>query len=293
VELGDRTLIFDAGTGIIGLGRDLLMRSRQTDKPVEALLFISHFHHDHIQGFPFFSPAFLPSSRLFIFGPQTFDRDPEQVLAHNMVPPYFPVSLKEMSASRDIHGMTEYQVVCWTESGHAPQVVASSAMDSTRTDVVRIRVLRSYAHPGGVLVYRVEWRDLVVVYATDTEGYANTDRRLVDFARGADLLIHDAQYTEEHYLGLIPGMRSTQGWGHSTANMAIDVARAANVGRLALFHFDPSYPDQTIAQIEAGARQLFPGTFAAREGMEVILSAGASEVLNDRKVQAPLQVAVR
>ena len=236
IRAGRQILLLDAGTGLIACGRSLM-----SEQPVEATLLFSHMHHDHTQGFPFFAPAFMPTTRLHIFGPHTFERSLDQVLAQNMIPPVFPVTLQDMSASKSIRSVGEGDCLALPGRGQTPQVLAAS--DPCPPDAVRVRMLRSYAHPGGVLIYRIEWGGVAVVYATDTEGYANTDRRLAAFAQGADLLIHDAQYTDEHYLGAGPGQRSTQGWGHSTVTMACDVARSSGARRLALFHFDPTYDD--------------------------------------------------
>ncbi|MFM8319320.1 MAG: MBL fold metallo-hydrolase [Chloroflexota bacterium] len=279
VRAGRQVLILDAGTGIIALGRSLLQRSAAAGQPVAATLLFSHMHHDHTQGFPFFAPAFVPTTRLHIFGPHTFERDLSQVLAQNMVPPVFPITLYDMSASKEIHAISESSCLALSTQGGPPQqypagVHLPPAADSDR---LLVRALRSYAHPGGTLIYRIDWRGQSLVYATDTEGYSSTDRRLADFARGAGLLIHDAQYTQEHYLGQGGGRRATQGWGHSTAEMACEVALAAGVERLALFHHDPTYPDDEIERIEAAAAGRFPGAFAAREGQEISLPAALSE----------------
>jgi phosphoribosyl 1,2-cyclic phosphodiesterase len=272
VNIAGQTIILDAGTGLIPLGRDLLRRQGGVRQSLNLVLLLSHLHHDHTQGLPFFVPAFLYSTRLHIFGPQTIVHSLDQVLSQNMLPPVFPISLQDMASHKTISSLKEGQLIRLSGGGNPPQVLSPEDVQPEELrQSVCIRVLKSSAHPGGVLVYRIEWRDYAIVYATDTEGYASTDRRLADFARGADLLIHDAQYTEEHYLGLAPGTRSTQGWGHSTFGMACDVARTAAVRSLALFHFDPSYSDQTVDQIEAGARQLFPAVLAAREGLELTL----------------------
>ena len=178
----------------------------------------------------------------------------------------------------DVRGIPEWTVGRWPQKG---------ALDFNRAEfdyielpydpqldiegAITIRVMRSPAHPGGVHIYRIEGRDWSLVYATDTEGYANVDRRLADFARNADLLIHDAQYTEDHYLGKSPGSQATQGWGHSTAAMACEVARIADAKYLALFHYDPGYSDQDIDRIVMRARQQFPDVFAPHEGLEISL----------------------
>lgn len=269
VNVAGRTIILDAGTGIIPLGRDLIRRAQR--RPLNLTLVFSHMHHDHTQGFPFFAPAFAPSTRLHIFGPQTFQRDLEQVLSANMIPPVFPITLDDMGAAKHIQGVSENQVILIDKDGQA-KVVTALSLEAQSEDDVKIRMLKSAAHPGGVMVYRIEYRDLSLVYATDTEGYVQADQRLVAFARGADMLIHDAQYLEEHYLGL-NGFRSTQGWGHSTAAMACEVAKQAGVNKLALFHHDPAYSDETIINMETSAQMLFPDTVAACEGMQISLTA--------------------
>lgn len=168
-----------------------------------------------------------------------------------------------MSAALHIHSLSERDTLFVGENGpHLNQPIA---------EALRIRILRSFAHPGGVYIYRLDWRGQSLVYATDTEGYVGGDRRLAAFAHNANLLIHDAQYTEAHYRGQ-NGLPSTQGYGHSTAKMACKLARAANVRALALFHHDPGYNDQTVAALEQRARSLFPTAFAAREGLEMRLS---------------------
>ena len=124
-------------------------------------------------------------------------------------------------------------------------------------------------------MYRINWRGRSIVYATDTEGYAGVDRRLVQFAREADLLIHDAQYLEEHYRGQLVGFPSTQGYGHSTAGMACEVAASAQVGQLVLFHHDPSYTDRVIYKLETEARKKFAKVLASYEGLEIVIQPEA------------------
>ncbi len=264
IRAGERTLIFDAGTGIIPLGRDLARRPRPANHPLEAALFFSHLHHDHTQGFPFFAPAFLPQARLHIFGPGTTPEMLERVLENNQSPQTFPVSLRDMAAWKQIRSVREAEVIVWDETG----VHLAEAGKGLSDEAVVVHIHRSHAHPGGVYAYRIIWRGKSVVYATDTEGYVGADRRLVRFARGADLLIHDAQYSEEHYRGGLAGFPSTQGYGHSTVTMACEVAAAAEVERLALFHHDPAYDDAMLLKLESQAQELFAPSLAAYEGLE-------------------------
>ena len=264
VRAGERTIILDAGTGIIPLGRELA----RTKRAGELLLLFSHLHHDHTQGFPFFVPAYMPSARLHIYGPDGTHESLKNVLERNQSSETFPVGLRDMASSKDIQAVRESQIVVWDAEGVR---VAESGVPVGEEAVV-IRIHKSYAHPGGVYVYRITWRGKSVVYATDTEGYVGTDRKLVQFARDADVLIHDAQYLEEHYRGQLAGFPSTQGYGHSTVTMACEVAAAAEVGQLVLFHHDPSYDDAMIAGMERTAKSLFEDTVAAYEGLEIDLA---------------------
>ncbi len=279
VEAGGHTIILDAGTGIIPLGRHLMRRSRELAKPVEAVLLLSHLHHDHTQGFPFFSPAFVPSARLHIFGPDFLNSSPKVTLDTVMNPPYFPLRLAELNAWLSFATLRDPDLLAIGESvgGVALGSVGDPALQND-PDLVRVRVLRSYAHPNGVLHYRIDWRGQSVVYATDTEGYVNGDQRLAKFAQGADLLIHDAQYTDEHYLGLAPGLPTTQGYGHSTVSIAVQAARAAGAHRLALFHLAPEYDDDQLDSIAGQVEQVFPGAFIAREGLQIDLLDPPGEV---------------
>lgn len=274
IRAGEHTIIIDAGTGIIPLGRELSRRASQEKKAVSAILLFSHLHHDHTQGFPFFSPAYNPASRLHLFGPGASEKALEDLLEHNQQPPAFPVTLRDMNAAKEFCSLTEPDVIVVDEAG-----VRLTRGGTLSPESVVIRLMKSYAHPGGVYIYRIEWRGQSVVYASDTEGYVGGDRRLVNFARNADLLIHDAQYAEAHYRGQMSGLPSTQGYGHSTPQMACEMALAAGVKRLALFHHDPNYDDATLRELEAQARALFPDTFSAREGFETALPAEQPPVL--------------
>jgi phosphoribosyl 1,2-cyclic phosphodiesterase len=271
VEANGHTIILDAGTGIVRLGNDLLRRAKEKSEPVRATLLFSHMHHDHTQGFPFFTPAYLGSSVLNIFGPRVFERDLEETLAHSMLPPSFPVALQEMNSLKFLRNMTETDVII-LGTGEDAVTVHNFYHEQVEDnpEFVRIKALRSYAHPEGVLIYRIEWRNKSVIYATDTEGYVNIDQRLATFAQGADLLIHDAQYSEAHYLGQT-GVGATQGWGHSTPQMACAVAQAAGVKRLVLFHHEPRYSDEMIGKLEQEAQAVFPAAVAAYEGLSIEL----------------------
>jgi len=272
IRAGERTIILDAGTGIIPLGRELARR-----RALEVVVLLSHLHHDHTQGFPFFVPAYLPNARLHIFGPGGTRETLSRVLENNQSSETFPVSLRDMASTKDIQSVRESQVIVW--GGAGVQVMDSGEGLGSEAEAVVIRIHKSYAHPGGVYVYRVSWRGKTVVYATDTEGYVGMDRKLVQFARDADLLIHDAQYSEEHYWGQLSGFPSTQGYGHSTVAMACEVAAAAAAGQLVLFHHDPAYSDARIAEMAASAKVKFSEVQAASEGLEIRLTGASTAVV--------------
>jgi len=272
IRVADRLIIVDAGTGIVGLGEKLFTQHRADKKPIVATILFTHTHHDHTQGFPFFRPSHLGSSILYIFGPKLLHQDLEVVLDRAMLPPVFPVRLEDLKSMRIIRNISENEMLVLGDSNE-PQV-CNAYRDNLACSPweVRVRIMRSYAHPqGGVFIYSIEAGGRRVVIATDVEGYAGGDRRLINFARGADLLIHDAEYTTDEYLGT----PARQGWGHSTWEMAVEVAQAAGVGQLALTHHSVYHDDAFMADMERQAQARFPATVVAREGMTLDVKRGA------------------
>ncbi|MBI5305575.1 MAG: MBL fold metallo-hydrolase [Chloroflexi bacterium] len=266
---GNHTIILDAGTGIIALGNAMVAQQRADQKPITATLLISHTHHDHTQGFPFFTPTHYQTTTLHVFGPKTLHQDLQDVLARAMLPPVFPITLDELPCVRFMRNLQEGESILLNSTSNEPRVFQDARDQLPLTDdVVRIRALRSHAHPQGVFIYCIEYRGKSVVYATDTEGYTGGDQRLINFTRGTSLLIHDAQYLEDEYASITS---PRQGWGHSTWQMAVAVARAADAQRLALFHHEPTHDDDRLERLERDAQAAFPNTFLAREGMTIEL----------------------
>jgi phosphoribosyl 1,2-cyclic phosphodiesterase len=268
VQVGNQVIIIDAGTGIINLGHEMMHRAHEHgNKPIVATILLTHMHHDHTQGFPYFIPAYVGTSTLHILGPRTFDQEIEEILNHAVLPPSFPVSLHEMPSIKVIRSLLGSEMVL-IDQEHGGVNIHNIYHDYVEhaPEMIAIKIHKSYAHPkSGTYIYRIDWKGKSVVFASDTEGYVDTDRRLVNFANDADLIIHDAQYTEEEYA------LKKQGWGHSTPQMACDVARLANAKRLVLFHHEPLYNDEKIAEIERQAQELYPNTIAAYEGLEIAL----------------------
>ncbi|MBU1879536.1 MAG: MBL fold metallo-hydrolase [Chloroflexi bacterium] len=270
VRAGGHLIIIDAGTGLIHLGYELMHRHQETGEPIIATILFSHTHHDHTQGFPFFRPAYLGSSTLYMFGPKLFREDLSEALSRAMLPPAFPVELEELNSLKIMRNIEETEVIILRPGVPEPGVRNVYRQNHIGSpDQVEIRLYKGYAHPKvGILIYRISWQGRSMVFASDTEGYVGHDERLIEFAQGTDLLIHDAQYTEEEYT---TGRAPKQGYGHSTPQMAANVAKRAGVGQLALFHHDPRHSDDQLAEMERQAQGIFANTIAAYEGLEIVL----------------------
>ncbi|MEZ0229323.1 MAG: MBL fold metallo-hydrolase [Planctomycetota bacterium] len=249
VEAEGERIIIDAGTGVRGLGQKLMAESK-TSGPVKASFLFTHLHWDHIQGFPFFTPAYVPTSELRLYGPDEGTQTLEGALAKQMTPPNFPVTLAAMGAKKTFNTVSD---------GEELQVGKIA---------VRVRAL---SHPQGSLGYRFDAGGRSFCFATDTEHLSETDvdEALLDLAKGADVFVYDAQYTPDEYAG--KGGPPRKGWGHSTYVAAARAARACGSKHLGLFHHDPMHDDEAVKGIEAEGRLLFPGTFAAREGLSITL----------------------
>ncbi len=260
--------VFDCGTGARLLGADL---AAHAPKPLNLNILLSHTHWDHIQGFPFFAPVFMPGSRVAVYAPQGSGRSLPLVLAGQMETTYFPVELDQLSADITYHELRE----------------------GTHT-IAGVEVTAQYLnHPAMTLGYRLEADGVAVVYMCDHEPFSTTlwrtdsepgrvgsilhagDRRHAEFMAGADFVIHDAQYTPEEY-------PLKKNWGHSTYEYVVELATAAGVKSVAMMHHDPTHDDEFIDRIQDLARSLAKarGTSmqvaCAYEGWEVSLARGES-----------------
>jgi len=226
---GTETVLCDAGTGIRDFGNAFLKSGCGSgNRPAVFHLFISHLHWDHIQGFPFFVPAYIPGNRIVVYGAH---RDLRRYFMRQQENPFFPVTLKAMRGSLRFVTLQEgkdYDIAGLT-----------------------VRTVRQ-SHPGESFGYSFRKGGKKVVYSTDAEhkGEASEESdRFVSFYRGADLLVFDAQYT------LLDAIDTKENWGHSSNLTGVELAVRAGVKRLCLFHTEHSYPDEMIEQFYQDTRE--------------------------------------
>lgn len=270
VQVGTHTLIFDAGSGIIRLGDELL---RNMNGEACLSLFLTHAHSDHLVGFPFFAPLFDARTNIHLFGPDLAGRAIEQIVTPVMSPPYFPVEMRGLPSQRTFHTVTDDLLVSWHPGGSEPVINTAHGKKDGAEVCVEAKFTRS--HPlNGAVVYSVEYAGRRMVYATDVEWRNGCEAEFLAFVEGADLLIHDAQYTIDDY------QHGKLGYGHSTVEMAVEAARTAHVRELILFHHEPTYTDNQLDTMEELAQSLFAHTRSAFEGMEIDLLA---ETLSEDK----------
>jgi phosphoribosyl 1,2-cyclic phosphodiesterase/ActR/RegA family two-component response regulator len=228
VRCGDQLLILDAGTGIRALGLSLLREFQK--KPIKGHIFVGHTHWDHIQGFPFFAPAFDPNNEFTIYSLHGAEKPLQKVFRGLMDSDYFPISLNEMRAQMNF---------CELQS-------------EVRLGEIRVSFI-FLNHPGLAVGFRVDFGGRSLVYLSDHETFGrlapdglvpnSLDMEIERFAENADVLICDAQYTEEEYL-------HKKGWGHSTFLDALERASRAKVKRLFIFHHDPGHDDSFMDGIQ-------------------------------------------
>ena len=251
-------IILDAGTGIRELGRNLLERSNGA--PITGDIFLTHAHWDHIQGIPFFAPIFGRGNHFRIWGSESLETSVGKVVRDQMSPVVFPVTFDELAATIDFQDLA----IGTPTAGTGYEVTAFAVQ-----------------HPGGALGYRFSepgGRGGALVYVSDNElasherygSPADWRKQMVEFVRGAGVLIHDTTYTEEEY-------DHHRGWGHSTYADAVNLALEAEVGRLVLFHHEPRRTDDQLEQCLAQCRATVQDrggnlqVVAAAEGLSLTL----------------------
>lgn len=240
INAGGHTIILDSGTGIRPLGVQLAEQGVRT-----ASLLMTHTHWDHINGFPFFGPGFDSKNEFRIMAGHLEEGSVRDVLAGQMTQPTFPVPLEAMRAKMTFEDFKAGETISLY-----PGVTARTA---------------PLNHPNGATGYRIEHAGRSICYITDTEHVpGKPDQNVLGLIEGADLVVYDATYTDAEF-------ESKVGWGHSTWEEAVRLAKAANVKRLALFHHDPSHTDDRMDAIGLEAKRAFSESLVAAEGMVLVV----------------------
>ncbi len=236
-----RIAIFDAGSGIRKLGAELTNESFSQD---QLFIAFTHFHWDHIQGFPFFTPAYNPNLiiNILAMGRDREIENLEGIFKDQMKAEYFPIPLQAMGAKFNFLQIEQNEI---------------------EINDVLVQVIKQN-HPGGSYGYRLKDNDKCFVFCTDIEHGESIRPEIVEFCKDADLLVHDGQYTNEE-------LESHRGWGHSSMDQAIEVAEMAKVKKLIITHHDPVHNDVFLAKVEKECQKKYPNCFLAREGMEIEL----------------------
>ncbi len=277
VNAAGHTIILDGGTGIIELGdkifkEHILSADNVFERtPINVTMILSHIHQDHIQGLNFFKPMSVITTRLALFGYSGFESDLNETLSELIYGKSFPINLYDVTADYSMNDITESDIVILNKNNPEPVMKRITSINDVtpKGEEVIISCMKSNSHPNfGVMCFKIAYKNKSVVYATDTECYYGGSKKIELFAKDADLLIHDAQYTTEDYLSVVS---PKQGYGHSTFDMAAETANSANVKRLACFHFEPSYNDDKLKKIETELNIKNKNYFLAKEGMEICI----------------------
>jgi phosphoribosyl 1,2-cyclic phosphodiesterase len=247
---GEPPLILDLGTGLRALGEALEPELRASGTPLQATALLSHLHYDHILGLPFFSPLRVPGAGLDVFGPTQDEGSLQDVLSRAVRPPFFPITMDDFRGDLRFHEL--------------------DGTDDLAFGGIKVKV-RTVHHRGHTLGFRVEADGRAVAYLSDHQ--APLDQRTVgegalELCDSADLVIHDAQYSEEEFAG-------KPDWGHSTETFAVRVASEAGAKALALFHHDPAHADGDVDRLLDRARQL-----GAQVGLRDVIAAAEGSTVD-------------
>ncbi len=274
VTYGDHRIILDAGTGIKHLG-DYLVKETLKDGPIRTHVFLTHTHWDHIMGFPFFTPIFIPGTEICVYSPVSYeDEGLESIIGHQLSYRHFPIRQVELSASLSYRELRE------------------EILDLDGGLTIRTKFLN---HPVLCLGYRLEHEGRVICTVYDHEPYRNVfptdpsdpsydeeaaregeaaaveeNQKVMAFFEGADAVVYDSQYTQKEYI------ESKVGWGHSSFETAINNAHKGRVGNLFFFHHDPARTDQQLEELVSAYKKTIQGKTkmkidVAREGVELEL----------------------
>ena len=250
IQSNDEVVLFDMGTGLRDFGNSIM---KNNENITDINIVLSHYHYDHMLGFLMFTPLFIEKYNINIYAPGNSDNEIEANFQSFLNSTFWPVEMNMFLAKISFNHYTP-----------------SGSFDISN----HIKIVSSpHGHPGGANSLRAEIDRFSVTYVTDCEHpESHLNQNVIDISRGADVLIHDAQYTPEQ-------MPNHKGWGHSTWEHCTEVASKAKAKKLILFHHNPDHGDSILEGIEQEAKKLFENTISAREGMEIFIPEEVSETV--------------
>lgn len=242
IKTNGNTIILDAGTGIVNLGKKLVQENINN-----IHIFITHTHWDHIQGLPFFKPFFKANSNIFLYGCNQTNITFENILKHQIDKEYFPIQWNDYESTQTFTTLQNNSVI--------------KIDDNTRVEVIEA------IHTSKCVNFKIVSNNCSISYITDNEWILNKNNNLVDFIHNCDVLILDTFFTDEEYFSNL--ITSKKGWGHGTWQQGIALAKSANVKKLVLFHHNENKTDFLLDNLKIEAQKIFKETTIAREGMVI------------------------
>ena len=240
IETEKETLIMDMGTGIKNLGESIVSNP---NSPSEINIILSHYHWDHIIGFPIFAPLFSDKYKINIYGKKD-DIELKEIIKHMLNPIFWPVSFDDFKAELNFYTIDNNEIKISNSMNIKSQI---------------------HHHPHDALSYKIISQNKIISYITDCEYLSDEpNEKLIQFANNSDLLIHDAHFTVED-------LPNHKGWGHSSWKQAVTMAQKSNSKQLALYHNSPNYNDAQIESIESDSKKAFKQTIAAKQGLVIYL----------------------
>ena len=268
-------LFIDAGNGAIEAGKEFIPGILSGKCSGEFTMFFTHLHPDHTEGFTFFGPNYLPQVRIHLYGMYALKKNVGMVLRDKMMVPTFPIEYRDLRSDRK-HGIVEEGDIWWIDEEGKPVKEGTDTESGVGKFIYKVDIMQSFApaHPQqGCIYYRVT--DVLenglgksVVCAWDIESRKGGDQRLINFSKGADVMIHDTQYTDEEYYS---DKMIVQGFGHSTFSMGLENAELAGVKTLIPFHYNPAHTDEMLDKIFAGLKSKKVTVVPSAEGLTVEL----------------------
>ena len=236
----DELLVFDMGTGLKNLGETLV---DDANSPKTIYIILSHYHWDHMIGLLSFAPLFIEDFTIHFYGKKD-KMNIKEVISYMMNPIFWPVSFEDFKAELNFH----------TIENNTLKISDSILINS-----------KPHAHPNGALSFRVELDGKTCTYITDCEHpESHLNEHLIELAQNSDILIHDAHFTHDDLI-------NHKGWGHSSFEEAVDMAKRTKSKQLVLFHHNPIYNDEQLEKIESMAKKGFQNTISAKQGLVIYL----------------------